>query len=626
MKWYRANDIFLGEYGYSVAYTTSEQSIEDEIWMEENGSDWCGSRDLNGAICSDIYEGGLCSGYYRSDATADDFHSLEPLDVVEVEQITMQSACCVDRQLWFHCFDESCYVIGDAGFDFEQPIVLDKAKIAELDKMVEASWRKDERGCCLDQDLVAVNGWGCCVDVVFRARDEKDAIRKLTYLKDEIVNEIIFRENGGLDDEPGDMKWLACKRVGGRPSEDTGKQPQPLDREEPANWKELAKLVEEEEAPACTGGFSAVENGGFEDYDSLLFEMARNEDEYVRRRVVEIAGFLSCDDLLERLVDDESWQPRWAIAAAAGEAGRADLLAKLADDEDWEVRKVVAEEAVALRHAGLLVKMACDDVYDVRSVVVKAVRHGKCSDALAELANSDNPDVREAVARSAIKAVHGSLLERLAGDPASKVRKAIAEQGYALDRLADDEDEQVRVAVVYAAGKAGRDDLLKKFSDDRSELVHCALAESIRYLVRELLWKHKEIPDDLLEKLVDDRHPQVRAAVAETAAKIGRFDLLDRLANDESECVRKIANDAITREYRERMARQRKAFRVFRVENGYDPNSVKAYMLAHPEKVAERTSKHGTRGVDVEFNGKNYFFPLSKVKSARLWEWEGCVA
>ena len=625
MKWYRANDIFLGEYGYSIAYTTGEQSIKDEIWMEGNGSDWCGSRDLNGAICSDIYEGGLCSGYYRSDATADDFHSLEPLDVVEVEQITMQSACCVDGQLWLHCFDESCYVIGDAGFNFEQPTVLNKAKIVHLDKMVEASWRKDERGCCLDQDLVAVNGWGCYVDVVFRARDEKDAIRKLTYLKDEIVSDIILRENDGLDDKPGDIKWLACKRVDGRPLEDAG-EPQPLVIEEPANWKELAKLAGEEKAPACTSGSSAIENKRFEDYNSLLFELAHSEDECVCRRVVKIAGFLSCDDLLERLVDDKSWQPRWAIAAAAGEAGCADLLAKLADDKDWEVRKIVAEEAVALQHTGLLVKMACDDVCDVRSVVIKAVRHGKCSDTLEELGNSDNPDVREVVARSAIKAIHSNLLEKLAGDPASKVRKAIAEQGYALDRLANDENEQVRVAVVYAAGKAGRDDLLKKFSDDESELVHCALAESIRHLVRELLLDYKEVPDDLLEKLADDRHPQVRAAIADTAAKIGQFDLLDKLADDKAWEVCKIANDAIAKENRERMQRRKETCAAFRVKNGYDPNSVKAYMLAHPEKVAERTSKHGTRGVDVEFNGKNYFFPLSKVKSARLWEWEGCVA
>ena len=97
-------------------------------------------------------------------------------------------------------------------------------------------------------------------------------------------------------------------------------------------------------------------------------------------------------------------------------------------------------------------------------------------------------------------------------------------------------------------------------------------------------------------------------------------DTVDELVQQMIRSAEVTARDRTRHEERE--ARDR----AFRAQHGYYSNSVRAFMLAHPDEVTERTSKRGVRGVEFVLNGSKRFYPLASVDNAQLHEWDGVAA
>ena len=97
-------------------------------------------------------------------------------------------------------------------------------------------------------------------------------------------------------------------------------------------------------------------------------------------------------------------------------------------------------------------------------------------------------------------------------------------------------------------------------------------------------------------------------------------DTVDELVQQMIRSAEVTARDRTRREERE--ARDR----AFRAQHGYYSNSVRAFMLAYPDEVTEKTSKRGVRGVEFVLNGSKRFYPLASVNNAQLHEWDGVAA
>ena len=326
-------------------------------------------------------------------------------------------------------------------------------------------------------------------------------------------------------------------------------------------------------------------------------KIAENGDWNERTRAAEVAGDMGCTDLLDKLAGDESPEVSDENAdvrfAAAKKAGK---LEQLADDGDWEVRRKLAEHGVALD------KLAGDEDEFVRKAVAYAAGKAGRADLLDKLASDPSHLVREAVVEAAVKAEYDDLLNRLVNDENAFVRRAVACHGHALDALADDPEWRVRFTV------AEQGHALDALADDKSKYVRKAVASKAGKIGRA----------DLLEKLADDPEWRVRYEVLVEARETFRRDLLGKLAHDKSADIRKAAASALHVIHQENL-------RAFRIEHGYDARSVKAYMLAHPDKVTKRTSKRGVAGVDIEFGRSTYFFPLDQIEKSHLNWWKGCV-
>ena len=637
MKWFRADDIFLGEYGFTIAYTQDKQSVDEEIWLEPN-DEWRGGLDFGGMVKNEIFFGNLDSGFFRTNAEVEDFYALNSLETLELEKIILQESeesCEGDFQT--HCDDGHCYIIPDTGFDFSKPAVLTEQKRKKLNRAVKTNWEQQECKCCLNQDLFAVNGWGYNIHVIFQALDEKDALLRLQYLKEQVAWKILNEEGeqdpycdgmGELEEHLGSM--YAIQKF----TTKNTKKCQPLTAGEPKNWKNLARAIceEDREIPICHNTTKITSNIK---PNNLLDEFISDEDEWTRIRVARLASYINRDDLLDKLVNDESYRVRLKVANGAGKLGRTDLLDKLANDEDKDVRLAVAKQAGKLGREDLLDKLVNDESYRVR---LKVAWQGY---GLDKLVDDKNTDVRAAVAEQgyaldklvndkdyrvlnivlrqakelgrkdlleklagnsncteimyteimeqAIKFNKSSWLNKLANSAYKNIRKTVAEQGCGLDKLVYDKNKDVRMAVAKNAGRVNRTDLLEKLAYDESVDIRKEVARQ----------------GYGLDRLIDDEDHLVRELVAKSAGKLGRDDLLEKLLDDENYCV-----------YYE-------AYQSFFSEHGYKFNSAAAYMRKYPNKIAMRVSKNGTKGVDLEFNNSKYFYPLDSVNTACILKWNG---